>query len=314
MHSLLIEVGFYRMKWIRIGGRQSQIAGISETDVYFAGLHDGIADSFSSICEAFVPRDGVVMDVGANIGITAIALSRCAPSGTVYAFEPAPTVFSALAENVRLNQLANVRTFNLAVSDADGSVSFNENSAYGSIVEAGGISVPATTIDKFVADNDIQRLDFLKIDVEGFEQHVLCGAKSTTAKLNPTIQIELNGWTLAAHSKINIVDFLESIFADFRHIFIVGKGLDAAILTDITNDGGRRTAHRQMVGLGCVDDLIITNNEEHFHKLTRLCTPVHIATIAAAPVATAPSPVVDIVGWRQIAKLILKRLKHKARN
>jgi len=137
----------------------------------------------------------VVFDVGAHVGeISVLAARLCAPQGKVHAFEPVPESSQRLAENLELNGCANVVLEALAVTQRAGTVIMNVfpamYSAWNSlgrpvyasangkpVAESHAIEVPATTLDEFCASRGIERIDFLKVDVEGFERAVLAGAE-----------------------------------------------------------------------------------------------------------------------------------------
>jgi len=75
-----------------------------------------------------VPRDGVILDLGANVGIFALyAASRLAPAGKVYAFEPSPLCHAILLKNVTVNPQLNVIVSDAAVSDFDGPATLFDN-------------------------------------------------------------------------------------------------------------------------------------------------------------------------------------------
>lgn len=146
---------------------------------------------------------GVVLDVGANIGMYSLLMARwVGESGHVYAFEPAPEPLQALREHVSLNDLSDrIEVIGQAVSDASGEATFYAHASNGenslnpdyakrvSVAEA--VRVPVTTIDEFCRDREI-RPTLLKIDIEGFEFHALHGAAETLSKYRPTVIIELH--------------------------------------------------------------------------------------------------------------------------
>lgn len=120
----------------------------------------------------------VVADIGANIGDVAIVCARAAgPRGSVHAFEPHPRVFGWLGQNVELNGLANVHMTNTALGERDGAldISNDRRDDMNRVLPAGGgISVPVRRLDDLL--EGAERVDLLKIDVEGFELFVLRGA------------------------------------------------------------------------------------------------------------------------------------------
>ncbi len=143
------------------------------------------------------PTDTVV-EVGANIGSHTLAISRLASEGRVHAFEPQPYVFSLLQKNIVDNGLTNITHWNVAVGSEVGRVSMPYLSAnmhsptnFGAIsidtISDRRVGVPLLKID---AIQEIQKIDFLKIDVEGFEPQVLEGARSAIQKFRPIVFIE----------------------------------------------------------------------------------------------------------------------------
>ena len=149
--------------------------------------------------EAFLrikPEEGgAVFDVGANIGTYTLRYARIVgPKGRVVAFEPVPDNRRILSWNVNLNNLQNVTVRSEALGDFDGKARLNLShgpSAESFIVEvrkSGEIEVQVATLDSLKLD----RLDLVKIDVEGAELSVLRGAKSTLKNLRPRMQIEVH--------------------------------------------------------------------------------------------------------------------------
>lgn len=121
-----------------------------------------------------------VLDVGANLGVTALYLAHLFPENSLVCFEPAPTTFAALAANMARNHYPNIRCENLAVSGSVGDVLFDAQprsraNARISSNGADGIRVAATTLDNYCAVHHIDRVALLKIDTEGHEHAVLNG-------------------------------------------------------------------------------------------------------------------------------------------
>ncbi len=137
---------------------------------------------------AAVRPDMVALDVGANAGAYSIVLGQWVrPSGRVYAFEPAPALFGALREHVRLNGLDDVVTaVCAAVSDEAGTARLVVADTFGesrlaSTAPPGStstIEVETTTIDEFCRRTGVAP-GFIKVDVEGAELAVLQGARET---------------------------------------------------------------------------------------------------------------------------------------
>jgi FkbM family methyltransferase len=159
-------------------------------------------------------RSSVIFDVGANFGYYALVLaSRLGRGARIHAFEPNPRTFERLVQHIRWNELPNVKAHCLGISDAVGSAGVQHvsgNSGAAHLVENAG-RVPLTTLDMFCRERAIDRLDFIKIDVEGFEEKLLRGGRGTFASLKPMVLIELNPPTArrVGSSVGRVVDLLE---------------------------------------------------------------------------------------------------------
>lgn len=121
----------------------------------------------------------VVADVGANIGLYSVALAkRVGERGRVHAFEPDPQNLQLLQRLIDLNRVnSNITVVPCAVGDRDGTISFTGGRQSESHVELAssetGQQVQCVTLNMLFAQT---QLNLLKIDVEGFEEHVLRGA------------------------------------------------------------------------------------------------------------------------------------------
>jgi len=140
------------------------------------------------------------LDIGANCGFYTVAGCTVNPALQAVAVEPVPKVFAACANNVAQNQLSSrVTLLNIAVGDFNGTASFHESedSTMGSILADAPrlsgkiIPVECRTLDSIVDQLNL-RPDFMKIDVEGFEDHVLSGAGKILSHVRPRIVLEVN--------------------------------------------------------------------------------------------------------------------------
>ena len=150
-----------------------------------------------------VAEGDVVADVGAFIGLYAIALAkRVGVKGMVYAFEPDEKNLLVLKKHIRLNKIFNIKVINAVVGDAPGRVDFRERSNQISCVnmpdsnDTGGRIkvVESKTLDEIFCES---RVDIVKIDIEGYEGRTLLGAKKLLGRKNDyprTIFIELHPW------------------------------------------------------------------------------------------------------------------------
>jgi FkbM family methyltransferase len=168
-----------------------------QRDFYF-GLYD--LRELRLVAER-LRRGGDFVDVGAHIGMYAVrAAIELRGRGRVLAFEPNPTARAQLVENLELNGCTNVVVVAAAVADepaeatlhvpesADPSFSSLEG---GRFAEGEPLTVPVTTVDSAVAENDLHP-SVVKIDVEGGEAAVVSGMAETVARFRPTVVVEVS--------------------------------------------------------------------------------------------------------------------------
>ncbi len=143
----------------------------------------------------------VFLDIGAHIGqYTLVASELVGESGAVHSFEPDPETYKWLASNLRINQRKNVRLNQLALSSTAGKTQFYISSP--DDIGSNSLSPPSnfsgrvvevtlTTVDYYLAENQVPRVDLLKADIEGAEYAMLSGADSLLrSEHKPVIIIE----------------------------------------------------------------------------------------------------------------------------
>lgn len=145
-------------------------------------------------------EDLITIDVGANIGLVSQYLSRF--SKQVYSIEPSKQHARALSEMVKLNKIDNIKLVNIALSDKTGEKEFyhNNNVTMFSLNAAvqNGISEKVTTqtFADFFKIQQIEMVDFVKLDVEGSEFDVLgCESFAEVAPKIKSMLIEYHTWT-----------------------------------------------------------------------------------------------------------------------
>jgi FkbM family methyltransferase len=123
-----------------------------------------------------------IFDVGANIGQSAIKFRTAFPDATIHCFEPIKDTFEELVGNV--NGYASVRCHQIALGNKEGqeSMYLTDQSLTNSLIMPGKFvgleDVKVLTVDGFASDNQIERIDLLKVDTEGFDLEVLRGAQN----------------------------------------------------------------------------------------------------------------------------------------
>lgn len=149
------------------------------------------------------PGDWVI-DAGASNGATSLAFANASKTGKVFAFEPDPTnreKISALleAETSAGNAVANnIEIAAFALSDTESQLAFTAGKGgsssinrAGSISASGTITVNATSLDLFVQQNNIERIDLISIDIEGAEALALKGMRETIQRFRPKLQVSI---------------------------------------------------------------------------------------------------------------------------
>lgn len=165
------------------------------------------AYSLKGRCET-LPGD-VVLDCGTFTGNTsAYFAQRVGPGGHVYGFEPVEEIFQQYRQN--MFGLGNVTPVRAAITDKKGFVDIGV-AGYGSSMDLVGNSlypqdrVPAWSIDEFVEENGLERVDFIKMDIEGAEGQALYGAKHTIERFTPRMALS------AYHKDADILNLPESV-------------------------------------------------------------------------------------------------------
>jgi FkbM family methyltransferase len=191
----------------------------------------------------------VFLDVGANAGAyTIIAAKEVGTTGHVYAFEPGVRELSLLRHNIAINNLTNVTVIEKAVSNYKGTTKFaiSQDGAMNSLAEtnhpqqkiAEWQTVEIISLDDFVEDFGVQKLDFIKIDVEGAEHLVFEGAKNlllNTKKINILFEAsDLN----ASGFGYSVKDFIQKIINSGLSVYYFDKkGNIKDVLTNQPNLG-----------------------------------------------------------------------------
>jgi FkbM family methyltransferase len=157
--------------------------------------------------QAYIPDDGIVFDIGANIGLWTNQVLKQKSLTVVHAFEPNDIAANQFqhkygsSERVRFNKLGMLdeeceRELFIMCEDGEGSC-LNDRGATkhkfgGDLSLRGTQTIQLTTVDKYCETNGIDHIDFIKIDVEGYEFKVLLGAQNMLGNIDG-IQFEFNG-------------------------------------------------------------------------------------------------------------------------
>jgi FkbM family methyltransferase len=148
------------------------------------------------LCDKLLPKNPVIVDIGANIGNHTIYWATQTHAKKIFSFEPMDVPAGILEKNIKLNGVEHiVQLHRIALSDDDENLSvklYKPNDLGKTQLRKGVGSVPAKKLDSI--DLDVDHVDLVKIDVEGFELQVLRGAAKTFQKLRPTyVYVEIWG-------------------------------------------------------------------------------------------------------------------------
>ncbi len=150
-------------------------------------------------------KEPVVLDIGANIGHHSLFFSKF--SKKVFSFEPYELVRKSIEQKIKTNKIENITIFPFGLSDKDETLNYYEpnshNNGTGSFINnftlvnnsKSSLKLQLYKGDTFIFNNKITKVDFIKIDVEGFERNVLLGLKQTLERFRPIVVIEYSTGT-----------------------------------------------------------------------------------------------------------------------
>jgi FkbM family methyltransferase len=165
-----------------------------------------------------IRKGDVIFDIGANIGYYSILFSKlCGKNGFVHCFEPVPETFQLLLQT--MGNCENAKINNIAAGDSEDKLEMSydpEDSEKASLIVDPTSSnstriVKVLPLDEYAKEIKLDRLNFLKCDVEGFELRTLKGMVNTLAKHLPQLSLEI---TLAQEERLELVDLLKDLGYD----------------------------------------------------------------------------------------------------
>jgi FkbM family methyltransferase len=182
---------------------------------------------------SLIPKNGVIFDIGANMGWYSLIIAKQNKNLKVYSFEPIPKTFSFLQKNVNFNKLENIYLHNFGFSDETKDLVFYtypEGSGNASSVnltkrnDVESITCSVKRLDDFASSNKL-KVDFIKCDVEGAELLAFLGARETIAFYRPVIFTEmLRKWSAKFDYHPNeIIDLFASM--GYRCFYAMGNSL-----------------------------------------------------------------------------------------
>ncbi len=175
------------------------------------------------------PQEGLIVNIGANIGFYAVQLARTFPKNPILAIEPNPEAYSLLKKNIAQNNLAErIRSVNACISATRGKVSFftipgkPEYSSMNGIIPlySSDNKQEVIEVDTYLLSDIIEKakVALIIMDVEGAELLVLNGAKDVIIRDRPLILCECADVLLEKFqgSSIQLIDFLKDLEYEVR--------------------------------------------------------------------------------------------------
>jgi FkbM family methyltransferase len=176
--------------------------------IYKEVFHDRVY-SYSNI---MIEEGDVVFDVGANVGVFSL-FAATVKDTKVFSFEPHPTNFKVLSENIKINKLVNITPFQVGLAKQNefrdliiGEIPGGHKVANGNETEKHKniLTIETRKIESIMLDEDIEKIDFLKLDCEGAEGEILSSISSDLYKKINKIVIEF-------HDNHSVLDHKEII-------------------------------------------------------------------------------------------------------
>ena len=186
--------------------------------IYWTGFHEVKELVF---LHHFLKPDMVFVDIGANMGEYSLFAAKRLPQGRVYSFEPLPFMHKLLERSIALNEFKNISLLTFGLSDKKGALTIFEvkdrHEGLATLYPGDRESKSKHTIELKVLDDEVvsyhlDRLDFIKIDIEGSELLALRGARQSIEKFKPWVMVEINAVTyqMAGYTTLDVLNFFQT--------------------------------------------------------------------------------------------------------
>ena len=183
-----------------------------------------------------IKENDTVLDIGANIGFHTLYFAELTGvNGKVIAFEPIPINFKTLKNNVSLNNFPRIVLVNKALGNTNSQMNIHineqtQNPGAFNLFEDGVRNTIIECIkgDDYLQANSIEKIDFIKIDVEGYEYEVLKGLRQTISRFHPSIIFEYDrNYQLKINADAGLIfDFLKEL--NYNFYCVDGYGVQKA--------------------------------------------------------------------------------------
>lgn len=249
-------------KRIQIGPSFQTIHG-SDDDQYFQSINGQFEPMLTNIFALLCENGDNVIDVGANYGLTAIAIGNLSPAGKVLALEPVTKTCDFCLQNVEESKLKNISVLNVAATAEKSTLTmcvpdhFSAGSFAADIYKVESknhptIEVPGVPLDDLFEQSGLSKVNFIKIDTEGFEIEVLKGAKNILQIHKPIVFMEMNHWALNVFRNTALPAFVEFVLETFPNVFAI----DDDQYIDLSNNSNRHFVFHEHIVNNRFDNLI----------------------------------------------------------
>ena len=168
-----------------------------QQNLFFLGVYE---EAELKVLANHLKANSVFIDIGANFGLYSLTASQyISEEGSIICFEPFPENYKSLCTNLSLNNLSRVSAENTAIGSETGTLKLYYNSKENNLgmvsskntQDSDFVTVNKICIDDYLKSKSLDKITFIKIDVEGFEHEVLQGMKKTLQQYSPIILIEV---------------------------------------------------------------------------------------------------------------------------
>lgn len=214
----------YSERTLRRAVRNDIIYDLDISDYVEHLIYFGFKDVSLEKLFEYAKNAKVIIDIGVNIGLTSLNFAKISPDAVIIGFEPDIKNFRKAEKNLSINEITNVKILNKGLGEASDTVRLSRVNAanagmnrilpkssedQGQVYESTEIQI--IKFDDFAAEENLSKIDLIKIDVEGYELNVLKGAANSIRKYKPVLFIELDDDNLREQNSTagELVLFLE---------------------------------------------------------------------------------------------------------
>ena len=222
-----------------------EIILLSDSSTIESYPHD-ISPMFRWMQYLELPQESTILDIGANIGMFSLSYASMFKKAEIHCFEPVPFIYNYLNQNLKVNPnlSSNVHAHNFGMSSCVERKQLSipvpqQHERYNKELDIRLYSVHGQgkekfeaqfiPLDQWVKESQINTLNFIKIDVEGYEYSVLEGATDTLRSFQPIVMFELNQMTLALSNR-TADDYLRFANDHGYHIYGLEYGYKTELL------------------------------------------------------------------------------------